>query len=106
MQAELAVRFRKSVVPRAPHEHQLRPLSEALEHQPISLSAFLGRCGLSLSEVEGLAEGDVLVLDRATDAPIDLVVDRHLEPNLCRLEKNGEAYQLKILQLRTNSVEP
>jgi flagellar motor switch/type III secretory pathway protein FliN len=45
-----------------------------LEAVPVAVEAVLGRVELTVDELDGLAVGDVLVLDRALDAPVDLRV--------------------------------
>jgi flagellar motor switch/type III secretory pathway protein FliN len=49
--------------------------SAALAEIPVSLSALLGRSRITVAELAGLGCGDVLVLDRATDAVLPLAVD-------------------------------
>lgn len=44
----------------------------ALAMLPIRTEAILGRAVLSIGDLEGLRAGDVLVLDRATDGPVEL----------------------------------
>ena len=41
----------------------------------MSARATLGSVELSLSELTALAPGDVVVLDRTLEAPVDLVID-------------------------------
>lgn len=52
-----------------------RPLPEAWSAQPVSLGAILGSCQLPLAEIERLRQGDVIVLDQALGAPLDLTID-------------------------------
>jgi len=45
---------------------------------PINLSVELGSCHLSMQEVLRLGVGSVVQLDKASDAPVDLFVNRKL----------------------------
>src|SRR5438105_15684372 len=45
---------------------------------PINLSVELGSCHLSMQEVLPLGGGSVVQLDKASDAPVDVCVDRKL----------------------------
>lgn len=55
-------------------KHALEPVpyQQALAATPVVLEAVLGKATLAMGELKGLAPGDVLVLDRAVDGPIDL----------------------------------
>jgi flagellar motor switch/type III secretory pathway protein FliN len=48
--------------------------SGALASIPITLSALLGRCGITVAELASLGCGDVLLLDRATEDILPLAV--------------------------------
>ena len=63
----------KRQLPEAPAV-SVASLSSALDSQKTRVSLLLGRCSLKLKEVEGLGAGDVLILDRDMDDPIDLAV--------------------------------
>jgi hypothetical protein len=67
-----------------------RPVSlrEALALHEIKVSASLGRCALSLADLKGLAVGDVLVLDRAVEGPLEINVDGR--PSLLRASLEAE----------------
>lgn len=56
----------------SPHTSEPVPRQQALAATPVALEAVLGKSQLSMDELRGLAVGDVLVLDRAVDGPIDL----------------------------------
>lgn len=45
---------------------------------PVSLSVELGTCRLSMQEVLQLGVGSVVQLDKASDAPVDVFVNRKL----------------------------
>ena len=61
-------------------------LAAGLAAQAIAVSARVGGCRLTTAELGGLGLGDVVVLDRALDDPIDLAVDRDPKPRPCTVE--------------------
>ncbi|VWD13487.1 hypothetical protein BLA39750_03392 [Burkholderia lata] len=64
-----------ALVPRRRIAGDLTPRRIALDACPVALSVRLGRCELSAAHLTTLSPGDVIVLDRALDAPATLVVD-------------------------------
>lgn len=66
------VRWRKQLVP-ASKAPKLAGVVQALRAQPVGLGLDLGRGSLTLTELENLAPGDVIILDRAVDAPLELL---------------------------------
>jgi hypothetical protein len=52
----------------------------ALQALPVTLSAFVGGCRVSLAELEQLATGDVLILDRAASEAMPLAIDGRVAP--------------------------
>ncbi|MCA8067337.1 MULTISPECIES: FliM/FliN family flagellar motor C-terminal domain-containing protein [unclassified Burkholderia] len=64
-----------AIVPRRPVDCDLTPRRLALDACPVALSVRLGQCELSASQLTTLSPGDVVVLDRALDAPATLVID-------------------------------
>ncbi len=72
--AELFARFVTSKLPPSPAPGPLGAAGEALARLPVRVSAALGPCRLTVAELSGLDAGDVLVLDRALDAPIPLAI--------------------------------
>lgn len=80
--ALLASARRDRLGERAASAASLSPLSAALASTPVTLSAHLGSASIELPEARRLAAGDVVVLDRALDAPIDLVSDAGARPVL------------------------
>jgi hypothetical protein len=95
---ELLVRLAKRGVATPAERLDLRPLREGLVRQPVALSAFLGGCELTLSEVASLAPGDVLVLDQAVGDPLELSVHPADRSGRCVVEHDGEALCLKIVR--------
>lgn len=65
---------RRAVLP-APRTVPLTAIDTALGRQAVALGARIGRCSLSFGEVAQLAIGDVLILDRAVAAPLELAID-------------------------------
>lgn len=51
----------------------LTPFPKAIGDTPVTLAATIGSALISLPEVRRLGRGDVIVLDRLLDRPIDLV---------------------------------
>lgn len=65
---------RRKVLPGArPGGDRLTSLRAAVGHAPVKLSASVGSSVILLSEARRLAPGDVIVLDRKLDQPIDIV---------------------------------
>lgn len=58
--------------PIAQKPEDLQPLVKALGNVPVSIEALIGSAGLSLTEFNDLAVGDILVLDRTLDEPVDI----------------------------------
>lgn len=54
---------------------QLAPLRSAIAETPVALSATVGSVVIPLPEARKLAPGDVIVLDRRLDQPIDIVAE-------------------------------
>jgi len=79
----------------------LAPLVTGLAAQRVDLSALLGRCDLTIAELAGLTRGDVLVLDRDLDAPLDLAVDGQVKSGCCEVEQDGDRLNFKIVQTLT-----
>lgn len=75
----------------------LGPIASALATQPLGVTAALGRCQLTLADLAGLSEGDVLIFDRATSASLPLAIDGGASGGLCSVERHGEHLQLKII---------
>lgn len=69
------VALAKADLPPPRKSNRLVPIAKALEAQDIAVSAHLGGCALTLADIAGLGLGDVLVLDRSIDTPLDLLVN-------------------------------
>ncbi len=74
LSADLFVALVKAKLPPAPIPAPLGKPAHALGALPVSLSALLGRSAITIAELAELATGDVLVLDRALDAPLPLAI--------------------------------
>ena len=96
--ADLFVAMIRRSARSAPTPLVLRPLSEGLARQPVTLSARVGDCELPLPEVASLAVGDVVVLNRDIAEPLDLALDGERRSGRCRLEIGEGGAQLKIEQ--------
>ncbi len=97
LSADLFVALVKSKLPPALAPAPLGKPAEALAALPVSLSALLGRSAITVAELSGLATGDVLVLDRALDAPLPLAIDgTPAARGACTVSDDGTA--LKITQ--------
>lgn len=87
----------KAKLPPAPASAPLGKPAQALAALPVSLSALLGRSAITIAELSGLAEGDVLILDRALDAVLPLAIGGTPAPRgACTVSEDGSA--LKITQ--------
>lgn len=77
---------------------RLAGVAEGVARQDVALSAHVGRCALSLADVAGLSVGDVLVFERAVDAPLDLVVDGGGTPVArCTVARADDRFDLTLL---------
>jgi flagellar motor switch/type III secretory pathway protein FliN len=94
--ADRLVALRRSVLRPPPPAPHLSPVTRALEAQSIRLSARIGRCDLSLAELSALCEGDVLILDRPSVDPLDLVIDGDVKPGNCSVEQANEQLCLRM----------
>ena len=82
---------------RAPPRIELGSLAEGMAGAQIELSAGIGHCALSLTEVQGLAPGDVLVLDQPASAPVEILVDGIRSRLGARLEIENERPTLTLV---------
>ena len=95
--AELFATLERSAACPRPPPPPLGTGEEALERLPVAVGAALGRCTLSVGEVQALGVGDVLVLDRAVDRPVPLALaGTPLDRATCTVIE-GEPPRLKIV---------
>jgi len=72
---EHAIAFRKKGLPPARRRPRPTRRDAALAHAKVRIGARLGSAALTLGEFRSLAPGDVLVLDRGLDQPVELLAD-------------------------------
>ncbi|MES2442146.1 MAG: FliM/FliN family flagellar motor C-terminal domain-containing protein [Pseudomonadota bacterium] len=95
LSADLFVALVKSKLPPPPAPVALGKPADAIATLPVELTALLGRSAITVAELAGLATGDVLVLDRALDAPLPLVVGGTLAPRgACTVSEDGAALRI------------
>lgn len=94
----LEIALVRSRLPLCARPEKLPPLAAGLAGQNVSLSAFLGRCDLTVAELSGLASGDVLVLDRDLGTPLDLAVDGRVKPGRCTVGHDRDRLSLSIVE--------
>jgi flagellar motor switch/type III secretory pathway protein FliN len=58
--------------PARPNRTKAQSRMRALASMPVAMEGVLGRADLALSDVEGLSVGDVVVLDRQVQEPVEL----------------------------------
>ncbi|WP_034158868.1 FliM/FliN family flagellar motor switch protein [Sphingomonas sp. ERG5] len=96
---DLVIDMRKADMPTAPPGDRLLPMSMGLALQQLAISASLGRCSLTVSEMAGLSEGDVLVFDQVIEKPIALVLDgKAVLPGKCMIDHVDDSLRLKLLE--------
>ena len=98
VETSAAVGLIKAAAPAADKRPPLQPLRQGLSRQTVGLSARLGCCDLSVAELAALQPGDVLVLDRLLDDPLDLAVAGEPTRASCTVEQEGGSLHLKILK--------
>ncbi|PTS90557.1 hypothetical protein DBR17_01145 [Sphingomonas sp. HMWF008] len=92
------VEMAKAGLPPPERGRPLAGIACGLAAQAVSVSAQIGRCSLTLADVAGLNIGDVLVFDRALDAPVDLVVNGAGPPLArCTIVQNDDRFDLMLL---------
>ena len=77
----------------------LAPVAAGLAAQSVTVSALLGRCSLTLADLVGLSEGDVLVFDSEAGSALPLAVDAAGQGvGRCTVEQAGDHFLLKLLE--------
>jgi flagellar motor switch/type III secretory pathway protein FliN len=74
----------------SPTKIALESTARGLAQQQVEIEADLGYCEVSLAELEGLAVGDVLVLDTSPAAPLALLIGKERSPLRASLEAREE----------------
>ncbi|MEO9130643.1 MAG: FliM/FliN family flagellar motor C-terminal domain-containing protein [Sphingomonas sp.] len=96
---EQMVALTRAGLPPPPARNALRPIAAGLSGQSIVVSASLGRSAITLADMAGLSNGDVLVFDSKADAPLAIAVNgKPASRGRCTVaEVNGDL-QLKLLE--------
>jgi hypothetical protein len=77
----------------------VRPFADALAAEPARLGAHLGHARLCAGVVEALVEGDVVVFDRTTLAPVPLTIEGELpEAGSARIAAQAGAVQVTLIE--------
>ncbi|WP_375397071.1 FliM/FliN family flagellar motor switch protein [uncultured Sphingomonas sp.] len=93
----LIARWRRGTLPAVEARDPLGALAAALADQSVAVSAFVGRCGLTASELATLSAGDVVMLDRAIGEPVELSVDAGRGPMRGTIRQLDDRLQLTIV---------
>jgi flagellar motor switch/type III secretory pathway protein FliN len=72
----------------APDNRPLQSRRKGLAGQRIAIDAELGRCPISLADLQDLSIGDVLIVDRSTNTPVDVRVNGLASPLRAALESD------------------
>lgn len=91
------VRWRRSFAPSA-ELPMLGRIQAALLPQPVALSLEVGRGSLTLAELDQLAIGDVVLLDRGVDAPLGLLAAGRPTGITAALRQDGTQTTIEILE--------
>ena len=95
---DVLVELAKVALPPPAKLNHLSSLSDGLAAQNVAISAHVGRCVLTLAEVGALGVGDVLVFDRAVDAPLDVLLHGGgTTIARCTVARDGERFDLTLL---------
>jgi flagellar motor switch/type III secretory pathway protein FliN len=86
---EAEVQMVKRQLP-SPAKIALESTTRGLARQQVEIEADLGRCEVSLAELEDLAVGDVLVLDTSSADPLALLIGKERSPLRASLEAREE----------------
>lgn len=96
---DMLVGLAKAHLPPRGKPMPLAGIASGLAAQSVTVSATIGRCPLTLADVAGLGVGDVLIFDRALDAPVDLVVDGTDRPLArCTIARTDDRFDLTLLE--------
>jgi flagellar motor switch/type III secretory pathway protein FliN len=96
---EAIVALAKARATRPAARDAVKPIAAGLATQQVDVSAAMGRCSLTLADFAGLGVGDVLLLDRKTDAPLALSIDGlPARRGTCSVQRDGDLLELKLLE--------
>lgn len=96
--ADLAVHFARQAAPAAPAYAPLGPVLDGLARQEVTVSALLGRCEVTLTELAALRAGDVLVLDRDLGSPAALAIEGAVKGGQATVSQQDGKLSLTIVQ--------
>jgi hypothetical protein len=88
----------RQAAPPAVTTAKLTPPMEGAGRQELSLTAFLGRCRLSLGDLSSLEAGDVLCLDGMAEEPVALAIEHIPSTAACRIEQDGASLTLRLVE--------
>jgi hypothetical protein len=71
-------------------------VAKGLARQPVEIGVQLGGCSVTLNDIEGLGPGDVLVLDRLTEDPMDVLINGSRTPFRCMIDEFEGRASLKL----------
>lgn len=76
--------------------------AEALSSLPVEVIVSVGQCRMSAREVMALVRGQTLVLDKAVNAPVDLLVGGRIVAQ-GELVVIDEAFGVRVVQVRPDA---
>lgn len=88
-------RVRATMPPAAP-PRPTQPTSVALAAQLVDVSARIGGGRITTAELAALGIGDVVVLDRAVDQPVEIAIERRRQPMRCAIAQDGDRFHLTV----------
>jgi len=91
------VRWRKALAP-ADETPKLTSLLVALRNQSVRIDLDAGHGSLSLAELENLAQGDVVVLDRRIDGPLELLASGRPTGIAGKLSTDKQTLRVDIIE--------
>ncbi|MGQ0661108.1 FliM/FliN family flagellar motor C-terminal domain-containing protein [Sphingosinicella sp.] len=95
---DLLIAWIKSGASSLPQPIMLGALGDGLERQMIEISARVGGCELSLTELEALGVGDVIILDRMLDGPLELALDGRPTGRACAVDQAENRLALELFE--------
>jgi hypothetical protein len=82
----------------------VQPRRDGVANQTVRLGALTGRAEISLADLEGLAPGDVLVLDQSMAEPISTTIDGIVCDDFpCHIEQENGALHFRIISNEENN---
>jgi flagellar motor switch/type III secretory pathway protein FliN len=95
---DLAIMARTSAISSQSNSPNLKARSEAIAGQTIRVGARLGAGRVSLSELYGLGQGDVLKIDRH-EGPLPLTINGETKPSVfCEPYREGSILKLRLIE--------